>query len=120
MEGSRGFPTHRGSSHTPSSLQGVAPMSENAKAYCPECQEVVEQSEPLDRRGFIRVVGEQTATLLAVGGLAAAVPAVLAGDNTQRPAGAPANPRTPRPAEEMIRELYTGLNGDQRGQVVRP
>src|SRR5262249_49784301 len=47
-------------------------MSENAKPFCPECEEHVEQPDVLDRRGFIRVVGERTAALLAVGGVAAA------------------------------------------------
>jgi hypothetical protein len=87
-------------------------MSEKAKR-CPECDELVAQDEAIDRRNFIRVIGESTASLLAVGGLATAAPAVLADGPTARPVGN-------RPAEEMIRELYTSLTADQRGQVVRP
>jgi hypothetical protein len=91
-------------------------MSELAKR-CPECDELVEQDTSIDRRNFIRVIGESAASLVAVGGLAAAAPSVLAGDPAPRPQQPAARVR---PAEEMIRELYASLSDDQRGQVVRP
>jgi len=90
-------------------------MQDNPKVHCPECNEHVERAETLDRRSFMRAVGGGAAALATVGGLAAAAPSVLA----QAPA-APA-PRTgPRPAEELIRELYTSLTADQRANVVLP
>jgi hypothetical protein len=91
-------------------------MSEQAKR-CPECDELVEQDTSIDRRNFIRVIGESAASLLAVGGIAAAAPSLLADEpaRPQQPAARPA-----RPAEDMIRELYRGLTDDQRRQVVRP
>jgi hypothetical protein len=93
-------------------------MSEQAKR-CPECDELVEQDQVVDRRNFIRVVGESAASLLAVGGLAAAAPAVLADGPAAAPQQTPARRTANRPAEEMIRELYNSLTADQRGQVVR-
>ena len=91
-------------------------MSETAKR-CPECDELVEQDQAIDRRNFIRVLGGSAASLLAVGGVAAAAPAVLADQPAARPQAA-AN--TNRPAEAMIRELYNSLTAEQRTQVVRP
>ncbi len=93
-------------------------MSETKKVYCPECEEHIEQAEAVGRRGFLRTVGGQAASLIAVGGLAAAAPAALAQQTA--PARQPASGRTPRPAEDLIRELYQGLTADQRTQVVRP
>jgi hypothetical protein len=67
----------------------------------------------MDRRGFIRSVGG-TASLLAVGAVAGQAPRVWAD-----PKPAPAN-RVARPAEELIRELYTGLTDEQKRTVVLP
>jgi hypothetical protein len=91
-------------------------MSENLKAFCPECDEHVEaqQPEPIDRRNFIRVVGG----MVAAGSLA--VPALGAQPPAATPTQPAGNARTPRPAEDMIRELYQGLTAEQRNQVVRP
>jgi Protein of unknown function (DUF3500) len=89
-------------------------MSETPKQYCPECNEQVEGQEVLDRRGFIRVVGEHTTALLAAGAAVAAAPRVLA--------DAPRAATTPsaKPAEAMIQELYTGLSAEQRNSVLLP
>src|SRR5262245_8184502 len=93
-------------------------MSETPKPYCPECDEHVDATEALDRRGFIRVVGEQAVTLLAAGGALAAAPGLLA---AQQPApGAAPAARTERPAEALVRERFTSLTADQRRQVVKP
>src|SRR5262249_9407038 len=69
---------------------------------------------------FIRVVGERTAALLAVGGVAAAAPSLLAGQAA--PPAAPAAPaaRAARPAEEMVCELYQRMTDEQRRTLVLP
>lgn len=84
-------------------------MSTHLQALCPECHEAVEQPDNLDRRDFLRSVGGQTASLLAVGALAS-TPFVA---RAEVPAA-----RAQRPAEELIRELYRTLSEDQKGKVV--
>jgi hypothetical protein len=80
-------------------------MSEKQLANCPECGDV-------DRRGFIKTMSASAGALLASGGLGASF--------AHADAPAAENPRPARPAEELIRELYTGLNDDQRRRVVLP
>jgi hypothetical protein len=79
--------------------------------FCPECGEHVETQEALDRRDFIRVVGQGAA-------------AVALGSMIQVPATAADTPATPaksvKPAEELIRELFSGLSDEQKQQVVKP
>jgi len=81
-------------------------MSENHEATaCPEC-------EGLDRRDFVRVLGGTAVTLVglqAVGTAAAQAPA-----QQQQPAA----PRAPKPAEALVRELYTSLTNEQKPNVV--
>jgi len=91
-------------------------MTENNKAFCPECNEQVEAPEALDRRGFIRVLGTQT-TLLAAGSVAAtAAPRVLADEPAERPAA-----RNAKPAEALIQELYNNMTAEQkRSNLVLP
>jgi hypothetical protein len=79
-------------------------MSEFEK-LCPDCA-----PEALDRRDFIRVLGGATATL-AAGSVVGATP----GARADAPAA-----RTPRPAEELVRELYRALTDEQKQQVVYP
>jgi hypothetical protein len=69
---------------------------------CPEC-------DGLDRRDFVRVLGGTAATLV---GLQAA-PSLLRADEP-----ATAAPRVAKPAEALIRELYTGLSAEQKNKVV--
>jgi hypothetical protein len=96
-------------------------MPENVKPFCPECGEHVEQAEALDRRGFIRTVGERAAGLLALGGLAARAPSLLAADKTPVAAAAlRADERVIRPAEALVQELYTSLTSDQKKDVLMP
>lgn len=78
-------------------------MLENQKPNCPECAEV-------DRRGFLRT----GATLLAAGAVASRTQFVWADAQP-----APAN-HQPRPAEELIRELYASLSEEQRRTLVLP
>lgn len=89
-------------------------MSELKQNYCPECQTEVESLEPVHRRDFIRTVAGGAATLAAVSG-AAGTAAVA---NASFPP--PAATNNARPAEAMIRELYSGLSAQQRQQVVYP
>src|SRR5262245_44571906 len=89
-------------------------MSENAKPFCPECEEQVTPPE-LDRRRFIRVLGGSAATILAAGAVPTGAARALANQVAQ-----PAAPRTPRPSERLVQELYATLTPDQRRQVVHP
>ena len=85
-------------------------MLDNAKPMCPECADDPGRQDQPDRRHFLRVAGGSAASLL-VGG--AAAPQLLA---------SPSNPqrmvRVPRPAENLIRELYSTLTDAQRAMVV--
>ena len=83
-------------------------MSEYQKPNCPECTD----QDGLDRRGFFRTVGGGTATLLAAGSVAGLAPRAVA--------DAPQANRAAKPAEALIRELYTGLTNEQKSQVVMP
>ncbi len=95
-------------------------MSENSKAFCPECNEHVEQADAVDRRAFLGTVGGQAASALIVGGLVAVAPSVAAAQQPT-PTQPGANPgKTPGPAEALVRELYRGLTPEQRNQVVHP
>jgi len=90
-------------------------MATDPKQYCPECDEQVETQEAVDRRGFIRVVGETT-SLLAVGAVAATAPRLLA--DAPLPAAAA---RTAKPAEALIRELFSTMTAEQkRSTLVLP
>src|SRR5438477_12910855 len=89
-------------------------MSEDSRPFCPECEESLEP-EVRDRRGFIRAVGERTAALFALGGVAGQLPA--APDNEAKPR---TTERPARPAEGIVREWYASLTEDQKKQVVLP
>jgi hypothetical protein len=93
-------------------------MSENVKPYCPECDDAREPLEALDRRRFIRTVGERTAALLALGGLATRMPSALAADQKPALATLQATDRTAKPAEALVQELYASLSSDQKPNVV--
>jgi hypothetical protein len=80
--------------------------------HCPECQVELDGLEPVDRRGFIRVVGG-AATVAAAAGVAGAAPTVAR-------AFPPAQANGARPAEALIRDLFAGLTPAQRNQVVYP
>jgi hypothetical protein len=88
-------------------------MSENARPYCPECDDQPDQPA-LDRRHFIRVLGGQTAAAVTLAGLGSAVPPARADE---------VKPKTddkPGPAEALVKELYAGLSGDQKKELVLP
>lgn len=86
--------------------------------YCPECDEGIDVPEhqlqrrmkaAQSRRDFIGSVGVGATALLA-GSVASQVAAE----------DAPANKRTPKPAEALIRELHDSLTDDQRKKLVLP
>jgi hypothetical protein len=65
---------------------------------CPDCGDIV-YAEPVDRRSFLKAAGAGAAAL------------AMAKVSWARPA---------ETSEELIKELYKGLNDEQKGQVVRP
>lgn len=85
-------------------------MAERESPFCPECDAAFDFPDPppVDRRGFLRAAG--SAALVA--GLAPA--AARAADKT---AG---TEKKSRPAEELIRELCSGLDESQKKKVVLP
>src|SRR5262249_25597060 len=99
-----------------SSLFKEPAMPENPKPYCPECEETLEQPEVLDRRRFLRVVGGSAATLAASGAGLTVLPSLAAAPPPPNPPGNNA----PRPAETLIRDLFTSMTNDQKSLVVRP
>jgi hypothetical protein len=88
-------------------------MSENARPYCPECDQPDEPAE-LDRRHFIRVVGGQTAAL-TLAGLAGGAALARADETTPK-----SDDKPPKPAEALVKELYAGLSDDQKKELVLP
>jgi hypothetical protein len=86
-------------------------MSTPENAFCPECAE----PDAVDRRHFLRVLGGYSATALVSGGAVAATPALV---GAQPPA--PVQPKAPRPAEALVRELHAGLTAAQRQRLVLP
>jgi hypothetical protein len=88
-------------------------MSDNARPYCPECDDQFDEPA-LDRRRFIRVLGGQTAAAVTVAGLAGAGTASRA-DEVK-----PKADDKPGPAEALVKELYAGLSDDQKKELVLP
>jgi hypothetical protein len=78
-------------------------MLSETKFYCPECDEGFDLPEVKSRRDFLRAIGA-TGALAAVGTARAA-----------RAAEA-----KPKPAEELIKELYSTLSNDQKAELVLP
>jgi len=81
----------------------VIAMLNETKYYCPQCDEGFDIPEVRSRRDFLRAIG-------ATGALAA-----MASVTTARAAEA-----KPKPAEELIRELYSTLSSEQRSELVLP
>lgn len=83
-------------------------MSE--ERYCPECNG---DFDYVDRRNFIRVVGERTAALAALAGAAGGLSRLQADD---------AKPveKAAKPAEDLIRELHSNLSEAQKKEVILP
>ncbi len=78
-------------------------MSEKLTPPCPECL----SPESLDRRDFIRVAGGAAAALTVAGTVAA--PRLRARED-----------KAPKPAEDLVKELYSTLTDEQKKIVVHP
>ena len=85
-------------------------MSENARPFCPDCDA---PEEALDRRHFIRVLGGQAAGALALTAVAGAAPRLCSAARA-----APAPTKKEKPAEALVKELFGGLDPDQKKAVV--
>jgi hypothetical protein len=83
-------------------------MNEQPKVQCPECAD----PDSVGRRDFLMAAGGTAVTLASL----QFVPQALA-QQTAQPAQ-PAARAAAKPAEALIRELYTGLTAEQRGRVV--
>ncbi len=90
-------------------------MTETPKPFCPECEEPREDLISPDRRDFMRSVGQGAAALLAVGGLAASARTAHADPLIIR-----SRVRAEKPAETLVKELFSTLSDDQKEKLVLP
>lgn len=81
-------------------------MLNETRFYCPECDEGFELPKFRGRREFFKAVGG-AAALAAVGG-------------TISPVRGQESAKKPKPAEELIKELYATLSTDQKNELVLP
>jgi len=88
-------------------------MSENVIPNCPEC-EAFETPPMVHRRAFIRMLGERTAGVAALGALAGSA-ATLRADTAKK--DTPAKPATP--AESLVKELFADMSAEQKQKAVR-
>ena len=86
-------------------------MSDLIHPICPECDDPQEQAELLQRRHFMRVLGQGTVGAAALSAVATPLLSQAA------PAKAK---RKPKPAEELIRELHSTLSDEQKKLIVLP
>jgi hypothetical protein len=84
-------------------------MSEQQPIECPDCAAL----EGVGRRDFLMTVGGTAVTL-------AGLELVPQAARAQQGQPAQPAPRTAKPAEALIRELYQGLTAEQRRRVVYP
>ena len=106
-------------------------MCERETPYCPECRQMPalwpatnEETAPSargtttggpDRRQFIRMMGGTAATLALIGGAGGSAFAAEPAATKATKAAA-----KPKPAEDLIRELFTTLTDEQKGNLVLP
>lgn len=76
--------------------------------YCPECDDGRDHKGVQSRRQFMQVLGGGTVALVAGGALSTKL---LAAEGVVA---------KPRPAEELIKELYSTLSDAQRAELVHP
>ena len=89
-------------------------MAKVESRLCPECEGVFDFPPPpeMDRRDFLRVAGT---------GVAAAAAVVTASPTLKAAAASPPPPvKKPRPAEELVRELFSTLKEEQKKRLVLP
>jgi hypothetical protein len=87
-------------------------MNEQPKVQCPEC----EQPDSVGRRDFLMAAGGTAVTLASL----QFVPQVSLAQQPGRTTAEPAARAAAKPAEALIRELFSGLTAEQRGRVVMP
>jgi len=87
-------------------------MAEIESRSCPECDEAFNYPEPppVDRRNFIRVAG----------GAAAVVALSAAGAGRTVAADESKSEKKSKPAEDMVKELFSTLKDEQKKKVLKP
>jgi Protein of unknown function (DUF3500) len=81
-------------------------MLNETRYYCPECDEGLELPQVKSRRDFFKALGGAAAVAAMSGGLASA-----RGDEVKS---------SPKPAEALIRELYSTFSASQKNELVLP
>lgn len=105
-------------------------MCERESTFCPECRDPMSLVLPAmkpqsrvaiaagappdapDRRQFMRVMGGGAAAMMALGG------GVLRPARADEKAASKPQPRKPKPAEDLIRELHATLTDEQKKTLV--
>jgi hypothetical protein len=82
-------------------------MSEKHDQHCPEC-DALEPADGLSRRQFIHAVGGTAVTLAGLQAVPRVMPVAMPQERST----------TPRPAEVLVRELYSSMSPDQRRNAV--
>jgi hypothetical protein len=88
-------------------------MAEIESPYCPECDEAFQFPDPpaIDRRNFLRAAGGSAAVVaLGAAGLSRAADSPAVQEKTKKS----------RPAEELVKELYSNLTDEQKKTVLFP
>lgn len=85
-------------------------MHKERSSDCPECLQGPEKVFELNRRGFLRAAGGQAALAAGATGLF----------NRRLAAASEPAARPTRPAEDLVKELFTGLSAEQKKELVLP
>jgi hypothetical protein len=84
-------------------------MSEEREPYCPDCEADEFEPELVDRRAFFRAAATRTAAVVALGSMAGVAGTVRANADKDQ-----------KPAESLVRELYSTFSDDQKKELVVP
>jgi Protein of unknown function (DUF3500) len=87
-------------------------MFEKQDERCPECDALSPTDAGLSRRVFMKAVGGTAVTLAGLQAVPRAASMAFAKPDT------PAQPAAPKPAEALVRELYSGLSDAQKRDAV--
>jgi Protein of unknown function (DUF3500) len=83
-------------------------MNHESMFYCPDCDDGSDTPHSLSRRSFFRQISGGAAVALAT----TALPAAFTAESAAKAA--------PKPAENLIRELYATLSAEQKTSLVLP